>query len=269
MRVSAGSNTKKQRQKQSPLFGIILPQNDEPLNWRLYAQERARKGDECPVCLGLQVTRYDVPINDEKFGKLFDCPACSQGRMSEYLRQNSGLKSWLSHVKRDDWRAAPGREPQYNAVMELLAQGKGWLTLWGGFGVGKTWLLACAINEFIRNRKQGVYVAAGALLDHLRDSYQDDGYSYAFGQWSSCFALALDEVNAYHKTGWAADKYRQLLDHRYNLKDESVTLFACNIQPGGDDWPSDLGWLYSRMSEFPIVQAGGGDVRPLMKGEGG
>ena len=205
---------------------------------------------------------------------MHDCPACSEGRLTEYLRQNSGLTtsgttSWMTHVKRDDWRDAEGRQPQYRATMELIAQGKGWLTLWGGFGVGKTWLLACAINEFIANKKQGVYVTGGKLLDHLRDSYGEDGpgYSYAFGQWSSCFALAIDEVDAYHHTDWAADKYRQLNNHRYNMKDESVTIFACNVEPGGDDWPADLGWLYSRMTEFPIVEAGGGDVRPLLKEE--
>jgi len=187
--------------------------------------------------------------------------------MSEYLRQNSGLKSWLSHVRRIDWMQAPGREAQYSATMELLSKGTGWLTLWGTYGVGKTWLLACAINEFIQKKQQGVYITGGALLDNLRDSYSDAGYSYAFDQWSSCFALAIDETDAYHKTGWAQDKYRQLLEKRYNMASESVTIFACNANPGGRDWPAELGWLASRMSQFPIVEAGGGDVRPLLKGE--
>ena len=267
MRVAAGSSPKPPRQKSSPLFGPIKPPNNEPLEWRKFAQEQARRGEICPVCLGLKVTREDVSINHENFGKLFDCPACSKGRLSEYLRQNSGLTSWLSHVKRGDWRSADGREPQFEATMKLIAQGKGWLTLWGSFGVGKTWLLACAINEFIQKKQQGVYITAGALLDHLRDSYANDGYRYAFDQWSSCFALALDEADAFHKTGWAADKYRQLIEKRYNMRSESVTIFACNVQPGGRGWPDDLGWLASRMSEFSIIEAGGGDVRPLMKGE--
>ncbi|GAH47182.1 unnamed protein product, partial [marine sediment metagenome] len=160
-------------------------------------------------------------------------------------------------------------EPQYDATMALLRDGNGWLTLWGEFGVGKTYCLAFAINEFIRDRKQGVYVTAGALLDHLRSSFGKDGpgYSYAFDQWKSCFALAIDETDAYHKTDWAQDKFRQLLNHRYNMKDESVTIFASNVEPGGKDWPEDLSWLHSRMTEFPIVEAGGGDVRPLLKGE--
>ena len=267
MRVEAGtSNISRRRPKSEPLFKPILPPNDEPPEWKKFAQAQARAGNECPVCLGLKVTREDVPINHENFGKLFDCPACSEGKLSQYLRRNSGIKvEWMTHAKLDDWQHAKGRESQHDAVVRLLRKGSGWLTVWGEFGTGKTYLLGCAINEFIKVRKQGVYVEGGALLDHLRDSYANEGYRYAFGQWSSCFALAIDEVNEYHATDWAADKYRQLLNHRYNMKDESVTIFACNVQPGGDDWPSDLGWLYSRMSEFPIVQAGGGDVRPLMK----
>ena len=233
----------------------------------MFAQERARRGEECPACLGLRYTRYDVPISDETFGKVFDCPACSAGRMSQYLKDHSGLTSWLSHVKRDDWMAAPNRDPQFNAMTELVAQERGWLTLWGPYGVGKTWILACVVNEFIAKKRQGVYTTAGGLLDHLRDSYTDDAYRYAFGQWSGCFALAVDEVNEYHPTPWAADKYRQLMDHRYNMKDEAVTVLACNVNPAGMDWPEDLRWLSSRMSEFPIVEASGGDIRPVLKGE--
>ena len=267
-RVEAGSSAKHHRKKQSPLFGLIGPRNDEPPTWKVYAQAQARRGEICPVCYDLKVTREDVGISHENFGKLFDCPACSKGRLSEYLRKNSGIKvEWMTHARPDDYKHTHGREPQYDAVMDLLRKGSGWLTLWGEYGTGKTYLLACAINEFIRDRKQGAYITAGALLDHLRDSYGEDGYSYAFGQWSNCFTLAIDEVDSYHDTSWARDKWRQLLNHRYNMKDESVTLFACNAEPGGDDWPSDLGWLYSRMTEFPIVEAGGGDVRPLLKGE--
>ena len=268
-RVEAGTKAiSRSRRKSEPLFGTRLPLNDEPPEWKKYAQERARRGEECPVCLGLRYTRYDVPISDERFGKMFDCPACSAGRVSQYLREHSGVKvDWMRHAKMEDWFHTKGREPQYDAMMELLRKGSGWLTIWGEYGTGKTYLMACAINEFIQKKRQGVYVEAGALLDHLRDSYKDESYRYAFGQWSSCFALALDEVNEYHATPWAADKYRQLLNHRYNMKDESVTILACNVDPSGKSWPEGLGWLYSRMTEFPIVEAGGGDVRPLLKRE--
>ena len=112
-RVEAGtSSTRKPRQKQKPLFGLILPLNDEPPEWRKHAQIRARAGDLCPVCLGLKVTRYDVGINDEKFGKLYDCPACSEGKLSEYLRRNSGIKvQWMTHARPDDWRHAKAGFP--------------------------------------------------------------------------------------------------------------------------------------------------------------
>jgi len=153
--------------------------------------------------------------------------------------------------------------------MKIMKQGHGWLTLWGTFGVSKTFLLACVINEYIRDRRQSVYVTAGAMLDHLRDAYGNNGpgYSWAFDQWSTCYALAIDEVTAYQSTDWAQDKFRQLLNRRYALAKESVTLFASNIEPASAGWPGELGWLASRLSEFPIVEARGGDVRPLLEEE--
>jgi DNA replication protein DnaC len=151
--------------------------------------------------------------------------------------------------------------------MEIIACGHGWLTLWGEYGSSKTYLLACALNAFIESRKQAVYTTAGAMLDHLRDSYGDGSYMYAFDQWASCYALAIDEVDVFHGTEWAHDKYRQLLNYRYNINSESVTLFASNTEPGSKDWPVSLDWLASRMTEFPIVEATGGDVRPLIKGQ--
>ena len=92
-RVDAGTKKKPHRQKQSPLFGLIGPRNDEPPTWKVYAQAQARRGEICPVCYDLKVTREDVGISHENFGKLFDCPACSEGRLSSYLKQSSGLAS--------------------------------------------------------------------------------------------------------------------------------------------------------------------------------
>jgi DNA replication protein DnaC len=265
-KVDAGNRRHLVPRQDEPLriTGIV---DDSPPTWKQEALARARAGGLCPVCLGLRVTRLDVPITHPEFGKMQDCPACSEGRLSEYLRQNSGLEDWLAHARPDDYIHTDERSPQFQAAMEILKRGHGWLTLWGIYGSSKTFLLASVLNEFIRDRKQGVYTTAGALLDHLRDSYKEGGpgYSYAFDQWSSCFALAVDEVDAFHSTEWAMDKYRQLLDRRYNLKDEAVTLFASNVEPGSSEWPVTLDWLASRMSEFPVVEATGPDVRPMLK----
>lgn len=232
---------------------------------------QARKGDICPGCLGLGVIREDVPIGHLAFGKLFPC-VCKEGDLTAYLRDASGLTSWLRHAQFRDYMEDKDRTTQYDAARQIVDLGYGWLVLWGEYGTSKTFLLACIANHFLEQGKTAVYCSSAKLLDHLRDSYKPDGlgFSDAFAQWADCYALILDEIDAYHSTPWAEDKYRQLLDHRYDLACdfEAVTVFASNVEPGGDDWPASLNWLYSRMTQFLIVKAGGGDVRPLLKEQG-
>lgn len=245
-----------------------MPNSDEPPEWKKHALAEARKGDVCPACLGLGVIRENVPIKHPACGKLFPC-ACKEGDLTKYLRDASGLKSWLRHARFREYLPTKHRTPQYEAAQQMVSLGYGWLTLWGDYGTSKTFLLACIANHFLEQRKTAVYCSSAKLLDHLRDSYKPDGlgFSDAFAQWADCYALILDEIDAYHSTPWAEDKYRQLLTHRYDLacNFEAVTVFASNVEPGGNDWPASLDWLYSRMTQFLIVKAGGGDVRPLLK----
>lgn len=226
----------------------------------------------CPFCLGLSVVRKDLSTDHPKFGQLFPCQ-CAEGDLSHHLRKASGLTGFLETACFEDYHHE-GRERQYDAVQRLLKQGNGWLTLYGGYGRGKTYLLAAAVNHYLKKSKPAVYVSASGMLDSLRDSYGHDRFDYVLRQWQTCRVLALDEVDQYHKTPWASDKFRRLLDHRYALAADpvsrnSVTLFASNTDPKGSEWPEDLTWLADRMSEgrFQIVETEGPSMRPLQKGE--
>lgn len=194
---------------------------------------------------------------------------CKNGDLTKYLRDASGLTSWLRHARFQDYLDDVDRRAQYDAARQMVDLGYGWLTLWGSYGTSKTFLLACIANHFLEQRKAAVYCTTAGLLQHLRESYGPSGlgFSNAFTQWSDCYALLIDEVDAYQQTPWAEEKYRQLLDHRYDLACDfqAVTVLASNVEPGGDDWPDSLGWLYSRMTHFWVIEAGGGDVRPLLK----
>lgn len=240
-------------------------------SWRETARQKARRGQVCPVCLGLEwVKSGDFPVDHPDFGKMERCPACQGGRLPEYLRHASGLRGWHLGASFADYIQIGGREVQLQHVQALLKRGHGWLTLWGGYGTGKTYLLAAAVNESLRRRRPAVYTTASELLDRLRDAYGPGGpgFSKAFEQWATCQLLAVDEIDQFHATQWATDKLRALLAYRYDLAagGDSVTLFATNAEPGGDDWPADLGWLVSRMSQWDIIKTRGGDVRPIIGG---
>lgn len=197
------------------------------------------------------------------------CPTCMSGQVPGYLRRASGLSGWQAKATFGNYIETSTRTDQLQAAKDAVAQGFGWLTYWGGAGRGKTYLLAAIVNECLAARKPAVYVTAGQLLDHLREAYNPKvglGYSDAFNHWRECQVLAIDEADVFHQTSWAEDKYRQLLDYRYNLacNGESITVFAANPQPGGPEWPEELDWLASRMHQFKVIEAQGGDIRPQL-----
>ena len=238
----------------------------EPL-WKQLARRDARAGNTCPQCLGLEWVRVERAISHPQYGQLERCPVCTKGRLSAYLQNASGLTGWLLNASFTGYIQADTRRGQFEAAQQIAKRATGWLVLWGGYGQGKTYLLASIVNQAISNRRPAVYVTASRLLDHLREAYRPDGmgWSAAFDNWAQCAILCIDEIDAYKRTEWAEEKWRQLLDVRYNLSGETATVFACNSRPGGDSWPADLGWLYSRMRQFSIVETGGGDVRPMLK----
>lgn len=237
------------------------------MGWRGIAQQQARRGEICPVCLGLGVVRPgEYPYGHPQFGTLVRCVACSGGQVPNYLRRASGLSGWMARADFGNYYETNERTNQLEVAKSLVARGYGWLTYWGSHGRGKSYLLAAIVNESLAGRRPAVYVTAGRLLDHLRDAYGPSGigYSQAFDHWCQCQVLAIDEADEYHDTSWAQDKYRQLLDYRYNLvgDGDSITVFATNPEPGGPGWPEELSWLASRMRQFQVVQARGGDIRP-------
>lgn len=210
----------------------------------------------------------DFPISHPQFGALIPCPACSSGRLPAYLRQCSRLAGELARASFAGYIQADDRTGQLAAAGAVVKAGRGWLTLWGQNGRGKSYTLACIVNAALDAGRPAVYTTAADLLDHLRSAYNPHGpgFSDAFEYWRAAAVLAVDEVSEYYATSWADEKLRQLLGYRYDRRDTLITVFACEMQPGGDDWPANLGWLYSRMSQGEVVHCGGGDVRPLLRG---
>lgn len=245
----------------------------EPM-WKQLARQQVREGQACAACLGLGWQRPgEFQVGHPQFGKLVRCDVCSKDELPTYLRRISGLTGWQASARFKDYYGGGTRLEQLEAAQGLVKRGYGWLALWGGFGQSKTYLLCAIVNHYLAAGQPAVYVTAGKLLDHLRDAYApgEIGFSRAFSHWAGCRVLAIDEADKFHQTSWAMDKYHQLLDHRYNLAEgkQAITAFACNPRPGGDSWPRELGWLFSRMTRFEICEAKGGDIRPVLAEETG
>ena len=117
-------------------------------------------------------------------------------------------------------------------VMEWAEQPMGWLTLFGGTGVGKTHLAAAAANDRLAAGDSVCFAVVPELLDALRASYRDDGeasFEALFAWLKDVDVLVLDDLGAHQTTEWANEKLYQLCASRYLRR--SPTLITTNVLP--------------------------------------
>ncbi len=174
------------------------------------------------------------------------------------------MKGWLTDAGFDDYKRHKNNRAAWDAARSIAANPKGWLTLWGTYGPGKTHLLAATVNACTKHRIAAIYYTLPDLLDKLRGSYGVDGFSGLFDRLVAVRVLALDEVDKVRLTDWAIEKVYQLIDARYRELDRLATLFAMNIEP--DPSEDVMGYLFSRMHDYrnQVIEVGGGDARPMM-----
>jgi len=237
---------------------------------------RPKKPGECPICGYPQGTPgflvADVPVGHPLFGVLIRCPACWNGYLPEYLRKISGLSPTMLNWRLENIVAEDGLQKATEAAWQFIKRPVGWLTVWGGFGRGKTYILACIINALREKQVAGMYIVAPEFLDRLRATYEPDtpiGFNKLFAQVRDIPVLALDELGQVQATDWANDKLFQLLDYRYRHR--LGTVIALHFDPAGKavppQFPLRFQAILSRIKEFPCVELSGGDVRGLLRKE--
>jgi len=220
----------------------------------------------CMMRPGTGMMRLDgLPTGHPNFGDLMRCPACNgEVPYPKWLQENSGLAGQLKGYKFLDWRAEPEREPARKAAISFLENPTGWLTFWGLYGRGKTFLLAAICNALAERKVHAYYRTTSALLQSFRNTYNDDSevaFDYAFEKMAGVKVLLLDELDKVKMTDWAREKLFDLLDRRYVECGTHGTVLAMNAKPGM--LPVDLGYLVSRIEakRFRCVEVEGADVR--------
>lgn len=241
---------------------------------------RPKTATQCPVCGWPQGQRgfltAPVPRGHPLFGTLIQCSVCWEGYLPKYLEKVSGLSSTMLGWSLDAMLRGDGRKAAWSAAKRFTRRPKdpqGWLTVWGNFGVGKTYVLASVVNEFRRHQTAGIYVVAPDLLDRLRQAYEPDApqaFDALFAQVRDVPVLALDELGQVKMTDWAVEKLFLLLDHRYREAHRLATVIATHLEPdpATTQWPDRAAAILSRLhgppgASWPIVEMGGGDVRRL------
>ena len=225
---------------------------------------------DCEICGGSGYYRLNVDLQDDRFGDVFICPNVDRSGMPGF--EQVGLeKDELESLSWDTLIDEPGVEKSIQAVRETIKQGHGWVFLYGGFGVGKTFILKIAIAEMIRSGSEASYVRMAEILDHLRDSF-DDGVqekeTTRLKFWSKLPILAIDEFDRVRNTEYGLERRFVLMDRRYEdaINGSTITILASNSDP------SKLpGYLYDRVRDgrFRIIHLSGESFRPgiSMKGK--
>ncbi len=121
----------------------------------------------CPVCNGTGWLRVERELSDPRFGKLEPCE-CRGDLQAERLRALSGLSGAELGVRLADLSAetGPGTREMLEACRSFIERPAGFLTIWGGVGVGKTSCLYAITNALVRGG--AVYVSLHNLLDFVR-----------------------------------------------------------------------------------------------------
>ncbi len=206
-------------------------------------------GGPCPICGqesicgGLGVIRYDVPVGDPRFGKLFRCPnntADQDATWQERLRSISNLDAFADKTFNTfDTEAPMHSDNELRSLRHALttaerfaAEPNGWLLFEGRYGCGKTHLAAAIGNHRLALGDSVLFITVPDLLDHLRASYgpsSELGYDDTFDRVRQAPLLILDDLGVENPSSWAQEKLFQLFNYRYTHRLPTVVTTNADI----------------------------------------
>ncbi len=225
----------------------------------------AEAEDFCPSCKGVGYLVMDVPYGHPEFGHLIACNCRHAQRMQqrrEHLFAISNLGPFVSKTFDNFDASVSGVARAYARALKFAEQPVGWLILFGGYGTGKTHLVAAIANQVLNTGYRTVlFAVVPDLLDHLRSTFgptSEIAYDERFEQVRGADVLILDDFGTENATPWAREKLFQIFNHRYNYK--LPTVITSNRKPEEID-PR----IFSRMSDRElcdeIIMIDAGDYR--------
>lgn len=185
---------------------------------------------DCPICHDLGYIKYEVPIDDPRFGKAFPCECQAQKRHDQRVDRIKAMSSLASFADKTFENFSPTRpgfdEEQnrelssiYERAWNYAEQPQGWLLLTGSYGTGKTHLAAAIANHRVSAYdSEAILVTVPDLLDHLRATYAPSAevaFDQVFDQVRNTPLLILDDLGAESSTPWALEKLYALFNHRH------------------------------------------------------
>lgn len=264
-KLSTNGRRPNSRRTSSPTEPTDTPAAVE--HWRqVMAARSAEQAAVCQRCQGLRFITAPADGGPRRYQPCPDCNTPAAVDAGAQMADESGLTERERSWTLDKWdESKPDRVAAVLYARQLLARRHGWLTLFGSFGPGKSFLGCALVNAAIASGTPAQYWVLADLLDALRAGFAkdaDESYSALYERVSDCPVLVIDECHAFNATDWALSEFRQLVTRRYRLMRQAATVWIMNLEPRIDDkrLPGALDFLYSKMREGDLCELRG-DVR--------
>lgn len=184
---------------------------------------------------------------------------CTDGRNRAAKWRN--LPREASGLSLATFRPLAAQQAALVQALAFVADPYGWLTLVGGYGIGKTRLIYACMNDLAARGIVGRYVMMPELLNELRNALRDDDYGERLRRFVEAPLLAVDELDKIRDSSFVDDVLQAIFLARYQEREQLVTIIGYNAD-GAERIPP---FLRSRIndSRFRLVEMDGADLRPI------
>lgn len=211
------------------------------------------------MCGGGGWIRIPKSLYDRDFGKLRRC-TCRVAEDCIEFQKRHGTR--LQNVSISDIkdRGTDSRLMIYKA-RKFISEPRGFLTIWGSNGNGKTMTLMAIANHTIDRSRGTLYITGADLVNYIKA-----GIGLLFGPdervnlVSEIPILCLDELAGAHMSEWIGEKIETIIDRRYQAG--LGTVIAMDEDPA----LKLHNRVVSRLKTGPIVSIFESDMRPLIGG---
>jgi DNA replication protein DnaC len=197
---------------------------------------------------------------------MFPCPKCNADALSVACGLNSAERNIsLTDIETD---GRPGAAKMMDAARHFIANGRrGFLTVHGGFGNGKSTLLKAIVNDCVSAGVEARYITMTEVMAYAREAFDSEQHGDSdygrIAKLAKTMVMVIDELDKARISDYAREVQTHLFDVRYRNVHQLGTVVAWN----GRFDEIDLPWVRSRLSEYPVVHNQDADMRPLIGGK--